>query len=253
MDEVRETEFEKRLYALPVVEVFPNRVLLIAYEGDIGKKPLFYNRENQSERVANLRANEILATRTHALIDLKTRTIVVEYNRGGAKAYDLLNIIWNLAKTLGYENLTMEMPPIIGESFLKELAQFRRVRMATIKMVRPNTNWNDCEVALAKTAEDSDAQMIEVSFSAAKKESLSKSRGLLGMIKEIIADRRGVLKNVQVFGKKTNAAKETSVKLHNHLENRKVEISQSEDDGHPNSDEIKAELHNYLNDIIGSD
>lgn len=163
----RAERINDRAIALPRIEIEGDCVTLTAYEGEIDLHPLLYDLESTNERTGTLRKNEVVATRTHIIIDLQTRHVVAEYNHRDAKALDVVDLIASLARRNSvYGGLTLELPPIAAEGFLEELRKFERVRVASIELVRPNFNWDDCEDALGKFAGDSNAARIGVTFTA---------------------------------------------------------------------------------------
>jgi hypothetical protein len=152
-------ESDDRIIALPHVEVDRNHVFLTAYEGDLGVNPLIFNTANSSERLEHLGQAEVVATRTHAVIDLRTRRAVVEYNQKGAKSSHIAIILQQLS---GIDGLSVHFTPIVQQSFLEQMEQFRRVRVARVQLMRPNSSWNDAEDRLLGIAQDSSAQRVEL-------------------------------------------------------------------------------------------
>src|SRR5437762_3222161 len=107
-----------RMVALPTIEIRPSTVFLIAYEGPIGMKPLLFDRLRGTRRVDDLSDAEVVATRTHALVDLKRREVIVEYNQRGAKASDIAEAIDDIAaRATEWKSLAVELNPVADAKF----------------------------------------------------------------------------------------------------------------------------------------
>jgi hypothetical protein len=241
---------EERVITLSAVEMTKDFVIITAQDGDKNVKPLLYDTATNEERIGEKEANEVVSVRTHAVVDLRTRFVAVEYNHRGAKASHLHQILSQLSLEFDeYKRITIEMPPLVGSGFLAELQKYGRIRMASVEMVRPNFDWDDCVDPIMAVAGQSEAQKIEVSFFAQPKESLSKSRGIVGSVIKIIHRGKAIFHNIILRGMKEGERAETTLKLRNHTEQRKIEVSASADDGHPVPGEVIQGLMKYLNDL----
>lgn len=246
----RERQVEDRVIALSDIQITKDYVIITVQDGDQGVKPLFYDRLKNEERVGDKNRDELLSTRTHAVLDLRTRYVTVEFNMRGAKASHVLALIWMIAQKLeGMKDLTMEMPPIIGGEFLQELEKYSRIRVAQIKMVRPNSNWEDCVDKLASVSEASNAQKINVEFIAVKGQSLNQGHGIIATVKSIAKRGLGIITNATLWGHKQGSSKEVPLKLKDHTDQRKVTVEKSPTDGYPEPKNIQYRLIEYLEDL----
>lgn len=223
----------ERQLSLPTVTNSNGRVHLVAYEGDKGVNPLIFNIEVGSERHARLHRNEILATRTHAVIDCATRKVVLEYNQRGAKAADFASMISAFgARALNNEAFNFELTPVAGGTFLEELQKFGKVQLASVKLIKPNPDWNDAEDALTDLAADSDARMFEVTMTAQRQGSLSFRHGILASIRNLVTREHPNVKDVRVQGLQVGNPAKTTLSLRHHCEHARVKVPRGTD-GYP--------------------
>lgn len=87
------------------------------------------------------------------------------------------------------ENITVSLEPEAGAAFVKRIDDLTRVRLATVRTVRPNPGWKDLENELAGEADDSKAQKADVTMTARREASLSKTKGIVGAIKSMFANK----------------------------------------------------------------
>lgn len=241
---------EERVITLSAIKIAKDFVIVTAQDGDKNVKPLLYDTATNHERVGTTAANEVVSVRTHAVIDLRTRYVAIEYNRKGAKAAQILAILTQLALTFEeYRRITIEMPPIVGEGFFEELEKYTRVRLATVEMVRPNFDWDDCVDPVMGVAKDSGAQKVNITFTAEAQESLSKRAGILSSIKRIVRSGRAIFSNILVRGNKQGIRGEVPLKLNNHADQRKVDVDPNPLDGHPVPASVIQGLMKYLKDL----
>ena len=241
-----------RQTSLPNISIGGDRVRLVAYEGDTGVNPLIFNIEQGSERHTRLRENEILATRTQAVLDCRTRKVVVEYNQRGAKASDFTAMIAAFGRrALSTEDFTFDLAPLPGQSFLEELRKFGRVQLANVKLTRPNHDWNDAEDALSGVAQDSQARMFEVTLTAQRRGSLSLRHGILAAIRQMVSRSHPNVKDVRVRGFHEGSSAQTDLSLQKHFQHKRVEVRRGAD-GYPRPDDISHHLEVYLDELIAA-
>jgi hypothetical protein len=240
----------ERQISLPTVTLENGRVRMVAYEGDKGVNPLIFNIEEGSERHTRLRNNEILATRTQAVIDCATRKVVVEYNQRGAKSSDFASMISAFgARALGNEAFNFELTPIPGDSFLEELRKYGRVQLASVKLIKPNPDWNDAEDALSGLAADSGARTFEVVMTAQRQNSLSFRHGILASIRHLVGRSHPNLKDVRIQGVKEGQVAKSTLSLLNHCEHARVKVPRGPD-GYPDPAAVTFHLDQYLNQLL---
>jgi hypothetical protein len=162
----RARQFGTTLVALPKLEVAERRVKFIAYEGPTDEALLIYNRIRAEERIQRLASGDVSAHKTHALLSLQTREMIVEYNYRGPKASDIVSLCQDLARNnRDWASLDLTVTPVVEASFLQALDRFRVIKLATVKVARPNPGWtDDFRNLMAEMADDSDARIADVTL-----------------------------------------------------------------------------------------
>ncbi len=243
--ERRVTDPDGRVIAIPTCEVRDGRAWLVAYEGDRGVSPLIFNTESAKERVQRLRSGEVVAHKTHALIDLNRREAIVEYNHRGAKAHDIAVVLEGLGREVTKDlSLAVELNPFADEEFARSIARFERIRIAMLRVARPNVDWTDHYNDLTEVANDSDARTIEVTLTANRGGSLSKQQGVVRFIRDLASKSLSILKGAKVTGTRTGESAETTVSLAHHIEHQKVNVRMT-DDGHVDDIDIRQKVAAY--------
>jgi hypothetical protein len=236
-----------RLTALRSISInTKERVHLIAYEGPPGLAPLIFNLVDNEERIEDLGDREVMATRTHAIVNLKNRDVAVEYNHRGAKARDLAAVIQEAGRrSLGWDDLIVELPPVASPDFSRSIDEFETIKLATLDIVRPNLNWVTEHNHAAKVAKESNAQRVEIAAFAAAGEGLAKGKGIVRLIKGLTKENRSNLRNATVSGRRPGEASDTSVSMARHLEHRvtRVRLGQG---GHPETAAVEQRLNEFL-------
>lgn len=247
-DEDRKIDIAERTVAIPILNVRGNRVRMVAYEGERGRLPLFYNEESGRERIERLRPGEILATRTHGIIDLERREAIIEYNHRGAKAKDIAQTFQELgnARQIVPEELTIELNQMVTEDFQRELDRFERIRVARVKVSRPNFDWDRTYGNLMAGARESNAQNVEISMTADRGDSLEPRRGIIGFLKRLAQPEiLSIFKTAQITGTRENEAEETTVTLAHYVEHQRVTVRLEH--GQADHADVVAKLEEYLN------
>jgi hypothetical protein len=221
-------------------------VWLVAYEGDEGVNPLIFNTANATERVQRLRSGEVVAHKTHAMIDLASRQAIVEYNHRGAKAHDLATVLEEQARdALQDQSFVTELNPVADESFAEALGRFGRIRVASIRVARPNVDWTDHYNHLTEVARDSNARTMELSLTANRASSLSTAGGVVRFIRDLAHDTLSMFKGARITGTREGESAETTISLANHIEHQKVSVRMTES-GHVDDMDIKQKIEAYL-------
>jgi len=238
-----------RMIALGSVRIEGDRVWLHAYEGDIKTDPLFLNVFSGQEHPGKLEPNDVLVQKTHVLIDTETRNVVVEFNGRGAKAHDIAELLQTIGLAApGYRGLELDFNPKAGEGFIREIERFSRIRIAALKLSRPNFNWTDHRNHLTDMADQSNGHVIDVSVFAARDESLEQNHGIVRYIKTLVRDPLSMFKGASVTGVRTNENAETSVSLGRFIEHRNVKVRRTAS-GHVVDADIEEEMLHYLESV----
>jgi hypothetical protein len=235
---------EDKLVALPRVDVDGNLVRLTAYEGSRGLNPIIFNTTSAEERVERLEAGEILATKTHGIVNLVTRDVLIEYNHQGAKAADIADVLERaVSSSAAWPQVKVELTPVVAETFIQDVNRFERIRVANARVVRPNVGWSDWEDELTKAADDSNAQSVQVEFNAPRGQSLSKTGGVVPFIKRL-ARPLTPLKSAAITGRRPGEAAETTISTANHIEHQRINV-RLDGDGHVDDADIERRLSAY--------
>lgn len=235
-----------RLVAIRRLTLDRQRAHLTAYEGPIGISPLIFDLSTDEERIEQLSAREVVATRTHAIIDLATRHAVVEYNHRGAKAADIARVLEAAGRRIApYRRLHIELAPVPSPDFAKSIDEFEVIKVASLNMVRPNLNWVAEKDHADALADESNGQRVVVSVFAGRGESLNKRRGLVRLIKSLGRERRSALKDASVTGRRPGEHADTTVSLERHLEHRVARVQLGEG-GHPTTASVERRIDEFL-------
>ncbi len=199
---------------------------VIAFEGDRDTNPTILDLATARTRQARLRGKEIVAERTHALIDLNKRRAAVEYVRTGAKSQDIANSIEGLAARNGlFSGLQIGFTPVPSKGFLAELKSFKRIREVSIAVVRPNASWGDHYTGLSTLIEESNGGAAEITVRASRGGSLDKNDGIVQVVKDVVEDSQPYLRNATVRGTRAEDETERVLSLKKHAKYRKDKLS----------------------------
>jgi hypothetical protein len=219
-------------------------VYLMAYYGHVGVNPLIFHTQSARERIESLASGEIVATRTHAIINWNTREAIIEYNQRGAKASDLAHALEVVGtKYTDYPDISVELNPIAGKDFFEEIDRFQRIRVASVKVVRPNVDWSDSANLLSEVAADSQGRTAEITISAGIGKSLSKQRGVVSIIKHLAGQTLSMLNNATIEGHREGESAPTRISLVKFIEHQRTQVTLV--DGHADSTQMEEQLFSY--------
>jgi hypothetical protein len=244
--EDRQTQVGEKLVAIPNLDISRGVVWFIAYEGALGVNPLIFNAGQAKERIQKLRTGEIVAHKTHGMIHLQSREAIIEYNHRGAKAADVSHVLEELARrTKQFKTLALELNPVADVEFVKAIDRFERIRVASLRVARPNMDWTDHYNNLTAVASDSEARTVEVSLTANRGGSLSTRHGIVHFIRDLATQSLSMLKGARLVGVRKGESAETAISLSHHIEHQKINVKMTED-GHVDDDDIKGKMTKYL-------
>lgn len=242
----RYDELGTRLVAIPVLDLIRHSVFLIAYEGERGLNPLIFNADRARERIQRLRSGEIVATKTHALIDLQSREAILEYNHRGAKASDIARVLQTIGQRLdGYSDLALDLNPVVDEEFLRAIERFERIRLADLKVARPNVDWTENYDHLSRVAAESDARTVDMTLVASRGESLARDRGIIQIIRDMIRASISGLKGARIVGVREGERSETSISIGRYIEHQKSDVPLTED-GHVSTPDLRKAMGQFM-------
>lgn len=233
-----------RVLAIPHMRVEEPFLYLMAYYGQVGLNPLIFNTGSAKERLESLEKGEIVATRTHAILNWETRECIIEYNLRGAKYSNIAFALEALGtQHTDYEHISVELNPLADKSFFSEIDRFERVTVARMQVVRPNVDWSDSANMLATIADESHGRTAEIRISAGRDNSLSKQSGIVAIIKELAGKAHSMLKNATIEGRRIGEDAPTRISLNRFIEHQRVRVPIVE--GHADSVQIEKQLFDY--------
>jgi hypothetical protein len=236
---------EERLVAIPHLAVAEDIVRLIAYEGPLDERPIILSVAEGAERGAALDPGEIVATKTHALVDLAKREAIIEYNHRGAKAQDVAATLGIVGRRMpGWHGLYVELAPQVEAGFVEAVEEFARIRVASMRLARPNFDWEQWRDGLTDSAADSDAGSVSVEMNALRGESLAKSAGIVKFIKARVGDAVTGLKSAAVTGTRVGENAETRVTTADHKTHQRVSVRLN-DEGQVDDRDIDRRIDDY--------
>lgn len=186
-----------------------------AYVGSSDSSFLVLDLENGSEEVRQLESGKLLATRTVGIIDPARRIAIVQYVHFGVRAQQIATLFEKLAhlESPQFAGATLEFAARPGEEFRRQLLELERIQSVSLTLTKPNNDWLDYAKGLTELANDSDAHNIAVSASASRSQSLSKTGGVVSLLRELASGtRRSILKAASVHGSK--AGQDDLITLH---------------------------------------
>ncbi len=235
------------LIALRHFAVEGDHVRIVAYEGQIGEPALIYDMLSAEDRIQYLAKTEALAQKTHAMFSLHTRELIVEYNRRGAKTSDIVNLCQDLARREdAWDGLDLTFAPVIEQSFLQALDQFEVIKTATVKVARPNKNWNaDLKNMLGELASDSEARIADVTLHAARRGTLSKVKGIIAYLRQMVSGPTPSVEGANISGVRQGETANSSISLRKHVQSQVVSVYKTPE-GLVDDKDIEDKIRKYL-------
>jgi hypothetical protein len=243
----RQLEDGEKLLALPSLRFNSARRLVefTAYEGPVGVNPLIFDAATGRERFEPLTGRQVMATRTYGVIDLKSREAIIEYNQRGAKARDIAALLEAMGRKVGFgSDFAVELNPTVDHSFLEALERFGRIKIANMRVVRPNFDWTDNYEGLNQVGSESHGRAVELIVTAHRNDSLSKRSGIIQYIRQMIGEHVSSLQGAKVVGVRQGETAETTVSLANHVVHQKIYV-EVDTNGHVVSGDIQEKLREF--------
>jgi hypothetical protein len=220
----RKWESDDKVVVLPTLVIRKGVAWVIAYEGPRGQ-PIIFDTEDATERSEPLAPGEIVATKTHAVIDIARREAIIEYNHRGARAADIAIALGVSGRRIaGWSGLFVDLVPKVDRSFVEGLDAFDRVRVAGFSISRPNTDWTQWDDVFAQSAADSGAHSAQAEYRAPRGHSLHHGSGVVRFIRERTADGIASLKSAFVTGTRHGENAETRITTGDHKEHQRVAV-----------------------------
>jgi hypothetical protein len=235
-----------RVYAVSSLRRSQGLVFLSAVEGAEGANPLIFNAARATERTEQLGPGEVVAEKTHAVIDVAARRAAVEFNQRGPRASGIAEVLEASGRRVrGWESLNVELNPIPDAGFVRAIDRFERIQEASIQVARPNLDWTDHRNQLMAIADESDARTAELVMKAPPKESLAKRRGIVGIIRDLSTVALSPFKGARVRGFRPGEKAPTAVTLARHTEHARIPVA-LDATGHVQDRDINSKLAEFL-------
>jgi hypothetical protein len=250
-NERRREQVADRIIALPNFRESKGLFYFSAYAGSSESSFLVLDLREGSEEVRQLEAGKLLATRTVGVIDPIRRIAVVQYVHAGVRAQQIAALFEKLAhiESRDFKGATLEFALRVGEEFRKQVMALDRIKAVSMTLTRPNKDWTDYAQNLTDMASDSNAHNLSLTAAASRNNSLSKSRGAVRVLRELIAGtQRSILKSASVKG--TNSDEESiELKLNKQIENKAVKVET--ENGLPSPAAVSNAATDFLNNLDG--
>lgn len=247
--ERRREQVADRIVAIPTFAESKGRFYFAAYAGSSDSAFLVLDLNEGSEEVRHLEAGKLLATRTIGVIDPNTRTAVIQYVHTGVRAPQVATLLEKLAhsESKDFAGATLEFALRAGEEFRKQIMALERIQSVSMTLTRPNKDWTDYAESLTEMASDSNAHNLALSASASRNNSLSKARGAVRLLRELInGTRRSILKSASVKGMGANEEL-IELKLNKQVENKQVLVET--ENGLPSAAATRNAATDFLNNL----
>lgn len=151
----------------------------------------------------SLPRNKRFAVASHAYFVFGTRRLIFEYVRSGPKAEEALAAIQSVMRgqVKGYRQFRLSATPVIEERFIQDVNRFERIRVVSIDVSEPNAAWTDWDDPLHDLGEESGAGRVTLEATAARGDGLSKTKGIVQVLKQALRAPNSHLKRASVEGK----------------------------------------------------
>lgn len=193
-------------------------------EGEEGINPLIFDSQTGDTYEDQLEAHEILVSASHALFVPEKRRVLIEYVKSAPKASVMERVIEQLLQKHYGEDFKIGFSPIIEEDFVREIDKFKRIRVASLTLMKPNAGWDDHYTKISELLEESRGEKADISVRAARGETLSKNAGIVEVIKDVANDQQPYLVDAEIIGVKEGEDVETKVPLNQHVVHRNINI-----------------------------
>jgi len=246
----RITSFGERLFAFEVFRQIGSNIFeLRVIEGPLSQELLIFNYEDGVARTEGLDTGEVVAHRTHAILDIARRRIAIEYVRSGAKAHHIASLMEDIAAKSDepkFREMIVSLTTIPNESFLREIAEFERVRTIELGLAMPNAGFGDhFPNLLGELIETTGGAAGDVEIRAPRGKSLRKRGGLMTILRNIVQDAHPYLQKAIVRGFKRNSEAEDAASLKRQNVNKRVRFEVN-DAGAVRSDEVSRQLSQFI-------
>jgi hypothetical protein len=214
-----------KMVAIAKLQKLKGIYMFTVYSGFQEATILIYDIQTTEEQVSGLPAGQVIARKVHGAVDPVKRTAWIEANRLGANAAQIAELIeLSAIHTKGFAGLEFNLNPKPGAGFQKAIQELERIQSAKLQVSKPNPNWTDFSNNLTEVADESNAHILEIEGRASRTKSLSKSAGLMGLLKQAASAVHSPLKNAWVSGNLPGQSGLTTLNLNKYVEAATVEL-----------------------------
>lgn len=205
----------------------PTSFQFVLYGGDPAGQVVFYDLSEGGPVVEAATKSRWSAKATRVLVEFDTdrRVVALESSRGGVTAL-LLERFLERVSLPDFPERRVEITPLASRSFLQEIDEFERIRLASIEVARPNYDWIDHANKLYQLAEESNAESSVAGVKAARGESLAKESGLVSVIRKVFSKANPSIRNAKITGRKPGDVVDKTISLDQHQERSAVTVDQ---------------------------
>jgi hypothetical protein len=180
------------------------------------------------------------------MIDLATRQAVVELNSRGARADDIAELLEAAARTQeGWEKMTIAFHPVATKDFAHQIENFGRIRVASVKVARPNPTLTTYYESFKRSLEESNGRTMLIEVTAVRGDSLKPSDGIIADLKGFLVSNLSPLIGASVRGTRKGETTETMISLVRCVEHQRVSVRRM-DNGHVDPADMLSKIKSYL-------
>jgi hypothetical protein len=207
-----------RLLAIPKFEAHSGKYVFVAYSGHTDQSLLLFDAQTQQEDVQLLTDGQVVAKKTHGVIDPSRRETIVEYSRFGAKADQIAELVEKVVRRQAeYARLELLFNMTPAAAFVAAIDSFQRIQSARLKLARPTL------------ADESGAGTIQLDAAARRTQSLSKDYGIVKVIKALVGGPLSIFRGAWITGERSDGSGLTTLNLNRFIESKRVSFETSQD------------------------
>ncbi|MFK4245405.1 hypothetical protein ACI2KV_21205 [Micromonospora chokoriensis] len=204
--------------------------------GNPRANPLFYNEATGQTERSSAQPGTWAAEPTRVTVVPSARLLLLEGRRQGVGVGTLEQYFTTLARINQYANhLRLQLSPLASASFEEEIDRLARIRQAALEVNRPNTDWDEANDVLSTLAGESEGQRAQVVVSAARGDTLSRTGGIIGLIRAHVRRTLTNVRSARVTGRREGEQRDTVVSTEKHqlrtnvvFDDRDTEFEQDE-------------------------
>lgn len=236
----------------PIVSKYREGYFIQVTEGDPDAVALVFNTRTGETRDASLAEAEVFSDATHMFVVPNARRAAIEYVRRGIKAPLIGAAIEEILRgnVPDLKKLQFEIIAVPSESFVEGIREFERIRIASIRLAKPNASWTEHYTNLSELMEESNGAKVEIDVRAAREGSLAKNAGIVQTIKDVAEDGQPYLDDAKIVGTRVSETNETTLRSSHHVEHVRATVD-ADDAGTADPASIRAAMAQFVSRWIG--